>query len=138
MAREDLVAQTFVQLADSLVDDFDIIELLTVLAVRCTELLHADAVGILLADGDGNLRVMAASSERARLLELFQLQNHEGPCLDAYSSGAVVAHEDLGAAGGHWPRFASEALKAGFQSVNAIPMRLRASVIGAVNLFRAD
>ena len=79
MAREDLLAQTFVQLADSLVDDFDIIDLLTVLADRCVELVDADAAGILVADADGNLRVMAASSEQARLLELFQLQNEEGP-----------------------------------------------------------
>ena len=87
MAREDLLAQTFVQLADSLVDDFDIIDLLTVLADRCVELVDADAVGILVADADGNLRVMAASSEQVRLLELFQLQNEEGPCLEAHATG---------------------------------------------------
>ncbi len=137
MAREDLLAQTFVQLADSLVDDFDIIELLTMLADRCVELVDADAAGILLADGGGNLRLMAASSEQVRLLELFQLQNEEGPCLEAHSTGLMVTHTDLAGADERWPRFAPEAVMAGFGSVYALPLRLRSTVIGALNLFRA-
>jgi GAF domain-containing protein len=138
MPREDLLAQTFVQLADSLVDDFDIIDLLTMLTDRCVELLDADAVGILLADRDGNLRVMAASSERARLLELFQLQNDEGPCLEAHATGAAVVHLDLASATDRWPQFAPEAMSAGFMSVYALPLRLRTVVIGALNLFRTE
>ncbi|MCU1375492.1 MAG: hypothetical protein JWO68_2778 [Actinomycetia bacterium] len=138
MAREDLLAQTFVQLADSLVDDFDIIEMLTVLADRCTELVDADAAGILLVDPGGNLRLMAASTEQARLLELFQLQNDEGPCLEAHATGEPVIHVDLLSAGERWPRFTPEALNAGFQSVYALPLRLRADVIGALNLFRTE
>ena len=136
MAREDLLASTFVQLADSLVDDFDIIDLLTVLADRCVELVDADAAGILVADADGNLRVMAASSEQARLLELFQLQNEEGPCLEAHATGRAVIHTDLGTAGERWPRFAPRASQDGFASVYALPLRLRSVVIGALNLFR--
>lgn len=138
MAREDLLTQTFVQLADSLVDDFDIIDLLTMLADRCALLLDVDAVGILLADPDGNLRVMATSSEQVRLLELFQLQNEEGPCLEAHASGRPVVHADLAGAAGRWPRFAPEAVSAGFGSVYALPLRLRSAVIGALNLFRAS
>src|SRR5437764_1474307 len=92
-AREALLSRTFVQLADTLVDEFDIIDLLTVLTDRCVELLGAAAAGILLADHEGSLHVMAASSEQVRLLELFQLQNHEGPCLDCFSTGhAAVNH----------------------------------------------
>src|SRR5688572_26213345 len=136
--REALVSHTFLQLADTLVDDYDIIDLLTILADRCLELVDADAAGILLADGDGNLRVMAASSEQARLLELFQLQNDEGACLDAHATGVPVVAIDLNAARGRWPRFAPESLNAGFQSVYALPLRLRSSVIGALNMFRAD
>ncbi len=138
MAREGLLAQTFVQLADSLVDDFDIIDLLTVLADRCVELVDADAAGILVADADGNLRVMAASSEQARLLELFQLQNEEGPCLEAHATGQPVIHTDLRQATDRWPRFAPEARQDGFGSVYALPLRLRTVVIGALNLFRTQ
>ena len=136
MTREDLLSETFVQLADSLVDDFDIIDLLTVLADRCVKILDTDAAGILLADPDGNLRVMAASNEQARLLELFQLQNDEGPCLEAYASGKPVINRDLRSAAALWPRFTAEALSAGFQSVYALPLRLRSNIVGALNLFR--
>jgi GAF domain-containing protein len=138
MTREDLLVNTFVELTDSLVDEFDIIDLLTVLADRCVKLHLADETGILLADDYGNLRVMAASSEATRLLELFQLQNDEGPCLEAYATGETVSHQNLGAATDRWPRFAPEALRTGFVSVNALPLRLRSVVIGALNLFSTD
>jgi len=136
-AREALVSQTFLQLADTLVADFDIIDLLTVLADRCVELVDADAAGILLADANGKLRVMAASSEQARLLELFQLQNEEGPCLDAHASGERVTCTDLRAALRRWPRFTPYAVGAGFTAVYALPLRLRDTIIGALNLFSA-
>lgn len=132
--RQDLTATTFVELVDTLVDNFDVIEVLTVLTSRTVELLAAAAAGILLADEHGHLRVMAASTEQIQLLELFQLQNDEGPCLDAYHSGSVVAHADLSAAS-PWPRFAAECLRAGYPSVCAIPMRLKEQVLGCLNLF---
>lgn len=133
--REDLLVSTFVQLTNTLVDDFDIIDLLTALADGCVDLDLAAAAGILLVDKDDKLRVMAASSDRARLLELFQLQNDEGPCLDAFSGKEVVTEIDLRNAKSRWPIFAPEAVDAGFRSVYAIPLRLRATVIGALNLF---
>jgi len=136
--REDLLVHTFVELTDSLVDDFDIIDLLTVLADRCVELELAHETGILLADGYGNLRVMAASNEATRLLELFQLQSDEGPCLEAYATGERVSHRDLGEATARWPRFAPEALRTGFLSVDALPLRLRSVVVGAINLFSRE
>ncbi|MEX2324016.1 MAG: GAF and ANTAR domain-containing protein [Acidimicrobiia bacterium] len=138
MAREDLIADTFVGIVDSLVDDFDIIDMLTALTVGCVELDLATASGILLADEHAKLRVMAASNERAHLLELFQLQNDEGPCLEAFSTGESVMHPDLSTAYDRWPRFAPEAVRAGFHSVHAIPLRLRSEVIGAMNLFSAQ
>jgi len=137
MPREHLVSQTFLQLTDTLVADFDIIDLLTMLADRCVELVEADAAGILLADPDGNLRVMAASSERARLLELFQLQNEEGPCVEAFRSGQAVTETDLRVTRQAWPRFTPYAVGAGFTCVYAFPMRLRSTIIGALNLFRS-
>jgi GAF domain-containing protein len=135
--REELLAQTFVELADTLVDDFDIIELLMMLTERCVELLGAAGTGILLGDQHDALRVIAASSEKAQLLELFQLQNHEGPCLDSYRSGTPVVHPDLATAN-PWPRFGAVALEAGLPSVHAFPMRLRDRVVGTLNMFMAE
>ena len=135
---EARLAATFVELADTLIDDFDVIEFLHVLTGRCVELLEASAAGLMLADGTGELRVMASSSERARLLELFELQNAEGPCLECYRSGAQVAVPDLDREEHRWPRFAIEARDAGFRAVQALPMRLRRNTVGALNLFRAD
>jgi len=136
MTREAVLARTLVELADSLVDDFDVVELLTRLADRCVEVLDVEAAGIMLAAPDGQLRVMASSSEAMRVLELFEIQAQEGPCLDCHRSGLPVVNQDLGAVGGRWPGFAAEAMAGGFQSVHALPMRLRGAVIGALNLFR--
>lgn len=134
--REELLARTFVELADTLVDDFDVIDLLTTLTERCVELLDASGTGILLGDQHDSLQMVAASSEQAQLLELFQLQNHEGPCLDCYRSGKPVVHPDL-ATTNPWPRFGPVALEAGLPSVHAFPMRLRDRVVGTLNLFMA-
>jgi len=138
MPREAMLARTFVELADTLVADFDVVEVLTLLADRCVEVLDVAAAGLMLVTPDGELRVMASSSDAMRVLELFELQNHEGPCLDCYRSGEPVINEDLGGSDTRWPRFASEALTAGFHSVHALPMRLRGSVIGALNLFHTE
>lgn len=136
MPRETQLSSVFVELADTLVNDFDAADFLHVLARRCVELVDVDAAGLLLVDDAGHLRVMAASSEQARLLELFELQNEEGPCLDAYRSGVPVGEGHL-ERDGRWPRFAQEAVAAGFRSVEAVPMRLRHERIGALNLFRS-
>ena len=127
-----------VELADSLVDDFDVVELLTVLADRCVEVLDVSAAGLILVASEGHLRVMASSSEAMRVLELFELQSEEGPCMDCFRSGLPVINQDLALVDGRWPRFAPEALEAGFHSAHALPMRLRGTIIGALNLFRAE
>ena len=138
MPRETMLARTLVELADTLVDDFDVVDLLTLLTDRCVDVLDVGAAGLMLVAPDGGLRVMASSSETMRVLELYEIQNQEGPCLDCYHSGRPVMSKDLAAADGRWPRFASEALAAGFRSVHALPMRLRGTVIGALNLFHVD
>lgn len=130
-----LLSDTFVELTDTMVADFDIIDFLHVLTSRSVELLNVSAAGLLLADPRGELRVVAASSEAARLLELFQLQSDQGPCLDCFRSGRPVAATDL-SADPRWPQFTSAAGQAGFSAVQALPMRLRDQVIGALNLFR--
>src|SRR5579859_195236 len=133
-----LLSETFVELTDTMVADFDVIDFLHVLTDRSVQLLDVSAAGLLLADPRGELRVVAASSEAARLLELFQLQNQQGPCLDCYRTGRPVEATDLAAAEPRWPRFAAAAQRGGFAAVQALPMRLREQVIGALNLFRAD
>jgi transcriptional regulator with GAF, ATPase, and Fis domain len=133
----ELLSETFVELTDTMVAGFDVIDFLHVLTDRSVQLLEVSAAGLLLADPRGELRVVAASSEAARLLELFQLQNDQGPCLDCFRTGQPVAAADLAAAEPRWPRFAPAARQAGFAAVQALPMRLREQVIGALNLFGA-
>ena len=135
---DERLAQTFVELADTLVAGFDLMEFLHTLTERCVELLEVDAAGLLLADGRGALRLVAASTEQARVAELFQIQNDEGPCVDCFRSGQDVIIGDISASdvATRWPRFGPAALQMGFAGVHAIPMRLRDQVIGTLNLFR--
>src|SRR3984957_1730562 len=130
-----LLSETFVELTDTMVADFDVIDFLHLLTARSARLLHVAAVGLLLADPRGELRVVAASSEAARLLELLQLEGDQGPCLDCFRSGLPVTSADL-SADDRWPQFADAARLAGFAAVQALPMRLRDQVVGALNLFR--
>lgn len=132
------VAQIFVEFADTLVEEFDVVEFLQMVALRAAELVdHSDA-GILIADKHGVLQFMAASDERTELLELFQVQSQQGPCEDCFRLGIPVINADLRSANDRWPIFAPRAVAAGFRSVHAFPMRLRQEVIGALNLFSTD
>jgi GAF domain-containing protein len=137
MTRETVLARTMVELADNLVDDFDVVELLTTLADRCVEVLDVDAAGIMLTGPDGELHLMASSSEAMRLVELFELQSHQGPCQDCFRTGRPVVNRDLTGDDPRWPRFAAVAVSEGFRAADAIPMRLRTHIIGALNLFRS-
>jgi transcriptional regulator with GAF, ATPase, and Fis domain len=125
-------------MADTLVDDYDIAEVLHQLADHCVRLLDAAAAGLMLSDQRGGLQVMASSSEQTRLLELFEIQANEGPCLDCFTGGEPVLVADLSTMTERWPRFAPEALRQGFAAVHAIPLRLRRETIGALNLFGHD
>jgi GAF domain-containing protein len=136
--HEQRLARVFVELADTLVDDFDVLEFLNVLVERCVELLEVAAAGVVLADRSGELRMAAASSEQARLVELFSVQADDGPCPDCVRIGRPVFSTDLVADEARWPRFAPAARAAGFAAAHAVPMRLRRTVIGALNLFHTD
>lgn len=133
--REEWLARTFVELADTLVADFDLMEFMSVLVDRCAELLESAEVGLALAAARGELRVMASSSERMRALELIEFQDDEGPCRDCLLTGEQVLNERLRRAEARWPRFAPKAREAGFEMVHAMPLRLRNDVIGAMNIF---
>ncbi|HZM82329.1 MAG TPA: GAF and ANTAR domain-containing protein [Candidatus Limnocylindrales bacterium] len=134
----DRVARVFVEVADTLVDEFDLIEFFQMLTTRTADMLDASPVGLLIADQRGRLEFMAASDESVEHLELFQAQNQEGPCLDAYRQGRPVVNEDLAEAATRWPSFAPLAAAAGFRSVHAFPLRLRTDRIGALNVFSAS
>jgi GAF domain-containing protein len=129
-----ILAETFVELADTLVDDFDLIDFLDRLCGRCVELFSVDAAGLMLRDHRGDLRVLAASSEETRLVELFQIQDSEGPCLDCNRAGRQVHADDAAEIERRWPHFGTR-VAGQFASVYALPMRLRSDVIGGLNLF---
>jgi transcriptional regulator with GAF, ATPase, and Fis domain len=135
MAREQRLVEVFVELADTLVEEFDLVDFLQTLTERCVELVDTDAAGLMLDDQRGNLQVVAYTDESARLLELFELQKAEGPCLDCFASGHVIANVDLADAGTRWPVFAEAARGVGFAVSHALPLRLRRQVVGALNLF---
>jgi len=137
-ARESLIIETFVTLADTLVDDHDVVGILKVLVRRCVELLPVSAAGLLLEDRAGHLTVVASSSEETRLLETFQLQNREGPCLDTVTTGGIVVSGDLDEDASRWPAFAPVALAAGIRAVTALPLRPRETTIGGLDLFLAE
>ena len=133
--QEQHLLAAFVEFADTFVAEYDVVEFLHRLAERCVEFVDAAEAGIMLAGPGGTLAYVASSSERMRLIELFELQHEEGPCLEAYRTGVAVHADVSHDANARWPRFAPHAREVGFQSVSALPMRLRDDVIGALNLF---
>lgn len=138
--RESLVAETLVNLADTLVAGYDVTEMFYYLVESCTEVLSIGHAGLLLVDTAGDLQVVAATSEVAHLIELLQIQNQEGPCLDAFRTGEPVESGPLDAPAAieRWPILSEAAHQAGFGAITALPMRLRNQVLGALNLFRID
>ncbi|GAA1610455.1 GAF and ANTAR domain-containing protein [Kribbella sancticallisti] len=134
MTREHRLTQVFIELADTLVADFDLVDFIGVLADAAVELLEVDAAGLMLADEDGALQVMTASDDRAELVELFELQQQEGPCPDCFRSASPVVNVDLA----RWPRLAEVAAAAGYASAHSLPLRLRGEIIGVLNLFRSS
>ena len=135
MIAIEKLAAVFVEVADTLVVDFDIVDFLQIVTDRTADMTRAEAAGLVLANERNVLQYMAASQESVKLLELFQLQAEEGPCLDCFRYGAPVSHADLTGASDRWPRFAPEAVRAGYRAVHAFPLRHRNKVIGALNLF---
>jgi GAF domain-containing protein len=134
-SRDHDIIESLVEMADNLVDNFDVVELLTGLADRCVHMLGVSAAGVMLAHNGDELRLLASSSDAMQVVELFELQADEGPCLEAFRTGERVEHQVLQSGSGRWPRFSVIALEAGFRSVLALPLRLRERTIGALNLF---
>ena len=135
--REPLLVSTFVELTDTMVDHYDVVEFLDNLSTLCVSVLNVTDAGLMLADPRGTLNFVAASSERMRLIELIEIQSNEGPCLDAFRGGEPVVNVEVLEQADRWPTFVEFARENGFQSVSAVPMRVRDTVIGALNLFEA-
>jgi GAF domain-containing protein len=134
VSREVRIAQVFVELADTMVSDFDVAELMLQVADACLELLQVDAAGLMLLDANGDLRLVASAPDVLHDLEVFELQSDEGPSLDTIRTGRAVTNVDVHQASDRWPRFSAEALAAGLRSTHALPLRLRGDLIGAMNL----
>jgi GAF domain-containing protein len=134
-SREAQLSAAFVKLADTLVTDFDVVDLLHWLVEECTRILDTEAGGLLLVDAVGVLQLIASTSEEAQLVEVLQLAAGEGPCLDCFRTGTAVTVGDMQVNAGKWPKFSAEAIKQGFLSVHATPLRLRGQIIGTMNLF---
>ncbi len=135
MPRESLLIATLVELADNLVDDFDVIDVLTTLSNRCVETVDVDAAGVMLTAPSGELQFIASSSESMKVLELFQIQANEGPCVDCIANGTAIVNLELTATTAVWPLFAPTAISHGYRVVHCLPMRLRGRMVGALNLF---
>jgi GAF domain-containing protein len=138
VSREQRINAAFVAVADTLTADYDLIDLLHTLVGVCADVLDVDAAGLVLADDDGDLQVLASTSEQADLVEVMQLAAGSGPCVDCFRTGIVVDIADIAESGGRWPEFQAAALGQGFRAVHATPMRLRGQVLGAMNLFSVD
>ena len=136
MTREVRLAKTFVEVADTLVADFDIVDLHTLLAERCVQIFDIDAAAVMVVNANKELRLMAASDDGTRASEIFEVQANEGPSLECFESGEQVTNQDLKVKTELWPRFATAALSQGFSIVHALPMRLRSDAIGVLNLFQ--
>ena len=134
--RERRLTSAFVTLADTLVAGYDVVDLLQTLVDTCAELLDASAAGLMLADGNGELAVVASTSERSMLVETMQLSYGAGPCVECFTTGVAVTVADVAELGDKWPGFKEAALEQGFRSVHGVPLRLRGNVIGTLNLFR--
>jgi GAF domain-containing protein len=135
MLSQPELLEVFVDATGTLVEDFDLVTFLHALTGNAAKISGAAAAGLVLADHHDRVRYMASSNEEGRILELFNVQNDDGPGLDAITTGRPVVNADLGESHLRWPIFAPAARAAGLQSVHAFPLRLRDETIGALTIF---
>jgi GAF domain-containing protein len=138
ISREQRITEAFVRVADTLMDSYDIVDLLSTLITQCTDLLGVQAGGMLIVDAAGTLELVASTSEEAEFVEIMQLAAGGGPCIECFDTGKAISIADIEKDVGRWPEFRKAALQRGFRSVHATPMRLRGTVIGTMNLLGTD
>jgi GAF domain-containing protein len=134
-SRETRINSAFVTVADTLTTDFDVVDLLHTLVEQCTEILDADAGGLMLMNPNGELQLMTSTSDSADYVEGMQLDSASGPCIECFSTGAAISVPNIQSSGGKWPAFQKAAMQNGFHSAHATPVRLRGQIIGTMNLF---
>lgn len=137
-SRSERVSAAFVKLAETLVDEYHVLDLLQTLVEETVSLLDAAAVGLLLADSHGELQVVASTNEESQLVEILQLQAGAGPCVECFKTGAVITIDSIDSMDQRWPEFRAAALSQGFHSIHAVPLRVRDRTIGAMGLFGRD
>lgn len=133
-SREARLSTAFVALADTLVSEFDLLDLVHTLIDACTDILDSDAAGLMLSDANGDLQLMASSTEDVDAVEVVQLGAEAGPCWQCFKTGHPVTVGDIEQDADQWPDFQRVALEQGYRSIHATPMRLRGQVIGTMNL----
>jgi GAF domain-containing protein len=136
--RAEKIFDVFATLADSLVAGYEVLDILQTLVDACHDTLDVDSAGILLANSSGGLEVVASTSEANALIETMQLDADAGPCVDSFRSRSVVSLPDVERSPDKWNKFAATALSVGIHSVYAIPLRLRETTIGTLNLMRTE
>ena len=136
-SREKRLASAFVTLADTLVAGYDVVDLLQTLVDTTANIFDASAAGLMLADADGELSVVASTSEERHLVDLMQLRYGYGPCVECYRTGEVIALHNVDRPDSRWPDFNAGAEALGFHSVFVFPLRLRGEIIGSLTLFRS-
>lgn len=132
--REQRINEAFVKVAGTLMEQYDVVDLLSALVEECTDLLDIQAGGLLIANNLGELELIASTSEEAEFVEVMQLAAGAGPCVDCFETGVQVSVGDIEASAGRWPEFEKAALRKGFRAIHATPMRIRGSIIGSLNL----
>jgi GAF domain-containing protein len=137
-SREERINGAFLKVADTLMDSYDVVDLLSTLVHECTDLLGRQGGGILIADATGDLELLASTSEAAEFVEVMQLAAGSGPCVDCFTTGKAVAVTDIAESGERWPKFRTAALDRGFRSLHATPMRVRGKVVGTMNLLGTE
>lgn len=135
LTREEQLVDVFATLADTLVDHYDVVDLMQTLVDTCVSTFEVAAAGLLLADEHGDLEVLVSTSEESWLVEVMQLSAEAGPCIESFRTAAVVSVTDLDQGPPEWEPFRGAARAQGFTAVHAIPLRLRETTIGALNLF---
>lgn len=140
MARPLRLMDVFVELADSLTEEFEVADFLERLCMRCAELLDVPAAAILLVDRRGELEAVAATDERTRVLAQSALQQTRNPCVECYRSGTARVNIDLTdpAVSRTWRPFAIRAAGAGFRMAHTVPLRVREETAGALTLFHSE
>ena len=113
----------------------DVLDAMDRVIDACVRFTSATEAGVVLADADGSLNVIASSSERTSDAEEAQLGTDEGPCLDCYRSGTTIDVPDVSTHEAEWPTFARTMRERGLVGTFAEPIRLRAATIGSLCVF---